>query len=329
MQITTDEKLQGQIIAGLEGRKKGHSFENVIANKINSIEDFSTITNDLEDKTLFKGKAEILLLKKILKTLGWSTFTKVKAYATGRLATAESGSKSVEVDGKSLKSCKSDIIFEAYNGDLKEIVGVSVKQCNNRTPTNAQVFFTTATAFYNLLVSNGIILSDKALIALKQFCGDEGYRPLDMFDKGTLAIRESSPERFFWEETLDEGREELENALTKYQDDITRLLLQKAYSQDPFPPTIIMHKTKNIGEKDKDEIALYDIDEFLELSHKYSPFTCSDYRVKKGSYKEPQHISHKAPRFGVIQMQRGGQKQHPTQLQFNLKAGYFYELEKI
>tara|TARA_R100000808_G_scaffold23266_1_gene51440 strand:- start:49 stop:249 length:201 start_codon:yes stop_codon:yes gene_type:complete len=34
---------------------------------------------------------------------------------------------------------------------------------------------------------------------------------------------------------------------------------------------------------------------------------------------------HEAPRFGIIQMQRGGQKQHPTQLQFNLEAGYFYK----
>lgn len=38
---------------------------------------------------------------------------------------------------------------------------------------------------------------------------------------------------------------------------------------------------------------------------------------------------HKAPKFGVVQMQRGGQKQHPTQLQFNLKAGYFYALAKL
>ena len=33
---------------------------------------------------------------------------------------------------------------------------------------------------------------------------------------------------------------------------------------------------------------------------------------------------HLAPRFGIFQMQRAGSKQHPTQLQFNLKAGYFY-----
>lgn len=329
MQITKDKKLQWQIIAGIEGRKKGHSYENIIAQKINAIENIGLILNDLEDGTIYKGKAEVLLLKKILKSLKWSNFDKVKAYATGRLATAEDGSKCIEVDGKSLKSCKSDIIIEVYNGEITKIVGISVKQCNKKTPTNAQVFFTTATAFYNLLVSNGISLSENALIALKQFCGDEGYRPLDVYDREKLASRESTPERFFWEETMKEGRDELENVFTEHQDNVTRLLLQKAYSQDPFPPTIIMHKTKDIGEKDVDEVALYDIDEFLNLSHRYSSFACNDYRVKKGRYKEPPYISHKAPRFGVIQMQRGGQKQHPTQLQFNLKAGYFYELERI
>ena len=34
-----------------------------------------------------------------------------------------------------------------------------------------------------------------------------------------------------------------------------------------------------------------------------------------------------APRFGIVQMQRGGQAQHPEQLQFNLQAGYFYKIE--
>lgn len=71
------------------------------------------------------------------------------------------------------------------------------------------------------------------------------------------------------------------------------------------------------------------MDEFIDLSREYSPFTYSYYRVKKGSHKEPEGVSHQAPRFGVVQMQRGGQKQHPTQLQFNLKAGYFYDLDKL
>ena len=96
MQITTDKKLQGQIIAGTEGRKKGHSYESIIAEKINSIKEICNIKNDLESKTVFKGQTEILLLKKVLKSLGWTNFDKVKAYSTGRLATAESGSKTIE-----------------------------------------------------------------------------------------------------------------------------------------------------------------------------------------------------------------------------------------
>ena len=48
------------------------------------------------------------------------------------------------------------------------------------------------------------------------------------------------------------------------------------------------------------------------------------YSVRKGQYRDPEGAEHEAPRFGIVQMQRGGQKQHPTQLQFNLKAGYFY-----
>jgi hypothetical protein len=71
------------------------------------------------------------------------------------------------------------------------------------------------------------------------------------------------------------------------------------------------------------------MDQFLRLSKRFSTFAYNLYRVKKGSHKEPEGILHQAPRFGVVQMQRGGQKQHPTQLQFNLKAGYFYDLDNL
>ena len=58
----------------------------------------------------------------------------------------------------------------------------------------------------------------------------------------------------------------------------------------------------------------------------YSGFSHKEYSVRKGSFKDPEGVKHQAPRFGIIQMQRGGQKQHPTQLQFNLQAGYFYKI---
>ena len=62
--------------------------------------------------------------------------------------------------------------------------------------------------------------------------------------------------------------------------------------------------------------------EIVILSEQHSGYVLSEYRIHKGTYKNDTS-SHLAPRFGFIQFQRGGQKQHPTQLQFNLKAGYF------
>lgn len=155
---------------------------------------------------------------------------------------------------------------------------------------------------------------------MKQFCGDVGFRPLD---DGDSSGRVYTPDRYFWEEINSVGRKEWENLFTEHQDEVTRLLLQKGYSDDPFPPEIIFHKTRKTT-PGNEEIAIFLMDEFISLSRAYEGFCFNHYRVKKGSHKEPEGVDHLAPRFGVVQMQRGGQKQHPTQLQFNLKAGYFY-----
>jgi hypothetical protein len=64
----------------------------------------------------------------------------------------------------------------------------------------------------------------------------------------------------------------------------------------------------------------------VELSYNYCKFEKKKYSVRKGSYKDPEGVQHDAPRFGIVQMQRGGQTQHPEQLQFNLQAGYFYNI---
>ena len=325
MQTTTDSTLLHQIDAGVKGRKRGHSYENELAKRINDMP-MPYRPSCRREKVIHIGAPEIILLDKILTYLKWEKCDKVKAYATGKLATSENGKKEVLIDGISITSAKSDVILVLHESDKKRVVGVSVKQCNNRTPTNAQVFFSTATAFYNLLVSIGITLSDHALRAMRQFCGDIGFRPIDDFD---CSDRVSSPERYFWEEIDAAGKAEWENAFTSYQDDITRLLLQKAYSDDPFPPELILHKTKRASSVEEQEIAIFTMNQFIELSREYSTFTYNLYRVKKGRYKEPEGVLHQAPRFGVIQMQRGGQKQHPTQLQFNLKAGYFYDLDNL
>lgn len=324
-QTTNDPTLLRQIDAGVKGRKRGHSYENELASKINSISMPYSKSRSI-DKVVYIGSPVEILIDKILDYLNWDYCDNIEAYATGKLATSENGDKKVLIEGKAITSAKSDVVLVMYKSGEKKVVGVSIKQCNNKTPTNAQVFFSTATAFYNLVVSNGMTLSEKAHKAMRQFCGDLGFRPLDDYD---CSDRIPTPERYFWEEIDAEGKAEWEALFTTHQDDITRLLLQKAYLNDPFPPEIILHKTKKASSFDNQEIAVFTMDEFIDLSRRYSPFTFSYYRVRKGSHKEPEGILHQAPRFGVVQMQRGGQKQHPTQLQFNLKAGYFYELDKL
>ena len=93
-------------------------------------------------------------------------------------------------------------------------------------PTNAQLYFTTAIAFIKLLNDNGINVSNNALNALRQFCGDSGFRPKDCTN---IKNRKSDPRRYFWEEIDSSGRKELEKVFTENQNEITSLLLQKAY----------------------------------------------------------------------------------------------------
>ena len=309
-----------QILAGTKGRKRGHEFEDSLAELVNS---FALPLDNFFHKNVFLGPPHFTLIKKGLDLIGWSNFDRVEAIALGSLATAEDGKKWLKVHGAKVSACKSDILLTFYWKNLIKSVGVSVKQCNNKTPTNAQLFFTTATAFTRLLTNNGIPISNDAVIALKQFCGDEGYRPSD--NPALISTRKIDPRRYFWEEINVAGRNELESIFSKKQDEITKLLLQKAYLNDPFAPELLIHKTKKIDYGDQ-EYAVYIIDELIQLSKNYSGFTTREYSVRKGQYKDPSGIKHQAPRFGIVQMQRGGQKQHPTQLQFNLQAGYFYKI---
>lgn len=310
-----------QIQAGITGRRKGHEFEFNLSDEINSIE--MPYNSSVISENIVYGMPSHSLLDKALGYLGWSSCDSVEAIALGALATAEDGKKWLEINGVTVKACKSDILMILESSSETATIGVSVKQCKNKTPTNAQLYFTTATAFARLLVNNGIEVSEDALFSLRQFCGDEGFRPLDNAED--MQGRISDPRRYFWEEISEVGRLEWEDIFINKQDDITKLLLQKAYPNDPFPPDLLLHKTKKI-EEGEPEFALYSIDELISLSREYAGFEKNEYRVKKGTYKEPVGIVHEAPRFGVVQMQRGGQKQHPTQLQFNLKAGYFYKL---
>lgn len=319
-----DSRHALQIQAGIAGRIAGHNFETSLAQTINNLP-CPILQNPLPDY-LINGSPEISIVKKALKVLGWKNCHIVEAIALGSLATAEEGKKWLEVNGMRVKACKSDILLTIYNNDLKlmETVGVSVKQCSNKTPTNAQLYFTTARAFCELLRNNGIPVSDVAVNALRQFCGDNGFAPKD--NPADLVGRVSDPRRYFWEEINLQGRLELEKILTERQQEVTRLLLQKAYINDPFAPELLLHLTKKMPAGQPQEFALYTIDELIELSCNYAGFEKKKYSVRKGSYKDPVGVQHDAPRFGIVQMQRGGQAQHPEQLQFNLQAGYFYNI---
>jgi len=313
-----------QIQAGTLGRNEGHKFEDEIANRINTIA-YPFSCQVLPAGHVFTGCPALLLLSYVGQHAGFTSIPKATAISTGALATSEEGLDWLSVNGVEVKKCKSDLVITLHDANNNlATYGISTKQCNNPTPTNAQLYFTTARAFASLLVNNEIAVSERAVRSLRQFCGDEGFRPED--DPPSMVVRETDPRRYFWEEIDSQGREEWEAIFGDRQDHVTRLLLQKAYMDDPFIPEFLLHKTKKADEWISTEVAIYSIDELVGLSRNYGGFRVKPYRVNKGSYRDPVGVEHHAPRFGIVQMQRGGQAQHPTQLQFNLEAGYFYKI---
>ncbi len=320
--IPIDAAHAAQIQAGITGRCQGHNFEFNLAQQINNLpypQFASALTNHV-----FRDDPSKVLIGYALVHIGWARCDRAEAIAVGALATAEDGKRWLEVNSVAVRACKSDILITLnQNGFMPITIGVSVKQCNNKAPTNAQLYFSTAHSFCELLRRNGISVSAHGENALRQFCGDQGFRPSD--DPNALIGRTTDPRRFFWEETNQTGRQELEGIFIQEQDRITRLLLQKAYLNDPFTPELILHKTKKLSSNPQ-EFALYSVEQLINLSKQYRGFTKRLYSVKKGSHRDPPGVEHEAPRFGIVQMQRGGQRQHPTQLQFNLEAGYFYKI---
>lgn len=138
--------------------------------------------------------------------------------------------------------------------------------------------------------------------------------------------RDVDPRRYFWEEIDRDGKLHWHSLLSEHQDGITRLLLQEAYPSDPFVPQFLLHKTRRADSWATTEVAIYAMDEVIRLSRDYAGFNVRPYRVTKGRFPDPPNVKHEAPRFGIVQMQRGGQRQHPSQLQFNLQAGYFNKI---
>lgn len=324
MALTPIDEIHAlQIQAGILGRKTGHQFEDAIAKEINQLKYPFSVAPQAA-RHVSSGDPALLLLNYIARHEQIESVTSAIALSTGALATSEDGKRWLSVNGANVSRCKSDLVITLTAENGRSItVGVSTKQCNNRTPTNAQLYFTTARGFSTLLRGNNINVSDIAINSLRQFCGDLGFRPSEL---ASNAHRASDPRRYFWEEIDSAGRTEWEQIFSARQDEISRLLFQKAYMDDPFIPEYLLHKTRASESWGATEVAIYTIDELVALSHKYQGFCTKSYSVKKGSYRDPAGVVHDAPRFGIIQMQRGGQKQHPEQLQFNLEAGYFYKI---
>lgn len=315
-----DEKHAAQIEAGVTGRKRGHDFEKLIANRINLLQPPFKPLNI--SGHLFERPPEISLLSYICHKLSLEPPIEIKAFSTGGHATGEGGDDFLLDGGMILKRAKSDLILQIKSANvLAAVYGVSVKTCSKSSPTNDQLYCSTAEAFCNLLASIEIKVSDTARKALKMFCGDIGFRPMD----SPLVSSRLNSERWFWEELPIEAQQEWASVLTRHQSKITHLLLSKGYKNDPYPPSFVLHQTCKYESWDKVEVALFTIEELVELSCKAGGFSTTSYTVKKGRFKDPS-TTHQAPRFGFVQFQRLGNTQNATQLQFNLQAGYFYKL---
>lgn len=316
-----------QILAGTAGRNTGHAYEEYLANQINSLNlPFHTLLQPLPTvnsySNVFSSNNEAFtLINYLAKSYNISQIVRLYAVATGGLATS-ANSQGVFFNGQLIKKCKSDILIEMED-QFNNIyhIGISVKQCNNLRPLNAQVFCSTASGFSNLLRQHNIPVSNLAEEELRKFCGHPGSSPID---HNIHLTRQIDHRRYFWEELDITASQEWQSIFNNYNADIARILLQKAYSNEPYPPEFLLHKTRRTS--GNQEIAIFEIADLIVRSFQYQNFATSLYRVKKGTFKEPKILgdTHQAPSFGIFQMQRLGNTQNAHQLQFNLKAGYFY-----
>lgn len=313
-----------QIEAGTVGRNKGHKFEALLAAEINKLN--GTIFTPTRNKShLLRGNPANNLLQYISNNQN-IVIESVQASWLGGLATSGLGDAITDDDGNPITKSKSDVLIKIKTPTVTKTIGISVKTCDKKHPTNDQMFFTTARAFCQLLSSNGIDVTDAASNGLSMFCGDAGHRPLDNMSKDDLKSRNLDPNRYYWEEMTEKAQNDWARIISANQDKISLLLFQKAYKDDPFPPEYLLHQTVKYTDFNDCETAIFSMNEIINLSRMHSGFVLSEYHIFKGTYKN-KDIVHLAPRFGFIQFQRGGQKVHPTQLQFNLKSGYFYVLK--
>jgi hypothetical protein len=330
-----------QIAAGVEGRRYGHRFELALTETLNQISNVDEIDLiESSSKVVFGLPAE-KLLEFIFSNekIDCSNISEIKGYWLGGLATGAGGSGVQLRDLKTGEiisgSSKSDVVVDIvqYDGRILRR-GISVKSCSNEKPTNDQIFFTQAVAFCrhlrNLRKANFKLFNPMSWLLcmsrmkvtsqmendLRRFCGDDGFRPSDELSMQDLQKRSGWPDRYFWEEL--ETNEEWEFFFNRFQSRITHFLLAEgAYRDDPISPTYVLHQVRGYDDYSNVEMFISTIDNLVNMSTSYSKFSTREYSTRGAR--------HLAPRFGFIQFQRGGQKQHPTQLQFNLQAGYFFK----
>src|SRR5712692_1354070 len=131
---------------------------------------------------LVVGNPAAELVRFICQTEKIRKVSSIRAWWLGGLATARAGDSVAGESGEGpVKKSKTDVLIEfLLPTERSTRHGVSVKTCNKTSPTNDQLFLTTAAGFSELLRSSGIHVSKAAEDAIKMFCGDEGFRPKDM-----------------------------------------------------------------------------------------------------------------------------------------------------
>ncbi len=132
-----DEAHALQIQAGTFGRNAGHSFEDRIALEINGFR-YPMEAIDFGQGHIFRGDPAALCLGYMAIREGIKNISGASAISTGALATSEEGKRWLSINGVKVSRCKSDIVvtLRGLKGERRTI-GVSTKQCNNATPTNA------------------------------------------------------------------------------------------------------------------------------------------------------------------------------------------------
>lgn len=306
-----------QILAGVAGRLQGHKFEEQLTGLVNLIGKESFQPSGMNGHH-YDGNPAVGLLNFLLAREREDVGVSARAEWLGGLGTGGTGSRGSEILNTEVKKSKSDIVVELNIDGRVQAFGISVKTCSKKSPTNAQIYFTTATAFCDRLENKGIEVPLGARNALRKFCGDHGFRPSDLGDEQSV----TRSDRYFWEEIPDGETDWWKRFLTENHHLVLDTLLRLGYDDDPLPPTVVLHQRSKPKSFEQVPIAVYWIEDLISRSIAVSGFCTKPYRVYKGTGRDPTK-EHQAPRFGVVQFQRGGQKQHPTQLQFNLESGYF------